>query len=147
MHMEIIEVKEYNPIYFVAIQKLVNELGSHIQLSESYFREIISAENCYLFLLKEEECIIGMFSIGIYRTPTGSKGWIEDVVIDENTRGKGYGRVMMEYAISFVQSLQIQMLMLTSNPSRVAANKLYQSLGFEQKETNVYRMITNNSTK
>lgn len=33
-------------------------------------------------------------------------------------------------------------LHLTSNPMRVAANKLYQSLGFQRKETNCYQMMT-----
>ncbi len=140
--MEIIEIKKYNSDYLVVIQKLLSELmGKPVQFPESSFKEILSSENSHLFFLKDKESVIGMFTVGIYKSPTGSKAWIEDVVVDNNVRGKGLGRLIMEYAISYVKSLCVETLMLTSNPSRVIANKLYQSLGFEQKETNVYRMI------
>lgn len=140
--MEIIEIKKYHPDYLPAVQKLLDQLtGSPIQLTEAYFNDMLLSESSHLFFLEDGGLIIGMFTIGIYKTPTGSKAWIEDVVIDNNARGQGWGRLIMEHAISYVQSQSIETLMLTSNPSRVAANNLYQSLGFEHKETNVYRMI------
>jgi ribosomal protein S18 acetylase RimI-like enzyme len=82
-----------------------------------------------------------MLTVGIYHSPTGGKAWIEDVVVDENFRGQGLSKLLVLHAIEFVKSQHIPLLMLTSNPSRIAANKLYQSMGFERKETNVYRMI------
>lgn len=81
-----------------------------------------------------------MLTVGIYHSPTGGKAWIEDVVIDEAYRGKGLSKMLVRHAIDFVKSQGISALMLTSNPKRTAANKLYQTMGFEQKETNVYRM-------
>lgn len=139
--MEIIEVKEFNDSYLFAVRKFLNQLvADPVRFTESDFKGIISAENSYLFLLTDKESVLGMLTVGVYKSPTGSKAWIEDVVIDEGARGKGYGRFIMEHAVSFVRSLGCTMLMLTSNPSRVAANKLYRSLGFERKETNVYRM-------
>lgn len=141
--MKIIEIKEYTTQYYTAVQRLITGLITKPHsFSESYFKEIISSQNSHLFLLIEEDKqIAGMLTVGIYKSPTGIKGWIEDVVVDDNYRGKGLGRIIMEHAISFTESLGVETLMLTSNPSRIAANKLYQSLGFEQKETNVYRMV------
>ena len=75
-----------------------------------------------------------------YLTPTGIKHWIEDVVVDDQFRGRSLGRKLIEHAIKELSTAGKSSLMLTSNPTRVAANQLYQSVGFEQKETNVYKM-------
>ena len=82
-----------------------------------------------------------MLTVGTYYSPTGGKAWIEDVVIDQKFRGEGLSKKLVAHAIDFVRSLQIPTLMLTSNPQRVAANKLYQTLDFKEKKTNVYKMI------
>ena len=65
---------------------------------------------------------------------------IEDVVMDEKYRGQGFSNQLVTHAVRFVTEQGIPLIILTSNPTRIAANKLYQKLGFEQKQTNVYRM-------
>ena len=61
-------------------------------------------------------------------------------MVDEAYRGKALGRKLVDYAIGLARERGIQVLMLTSKPKRVAANALYRSVGFESKETNVYKM-------
>jgi ribosomal protein S18 acetylase RimI-like enzyme len=80
-----------------------------------------------------------MLTIATYDIPTGIKAWIEDVVIDESQRGKGYGRELMLYAIKFAESIGAEAIELTSRPSRISANHLYQKLGFVIRETNLYK--------
>ena len=63
------------------------------------------------------------------------------MVVSESYRGQGIGKKLMDFAIQFVKEQGVSLLMLTSNPARVAANNLYVKLGFEKKETNVYRMV------
>ncbi|GAB6119316.1 GNAT family N-acetyltransferase [Dysgonomonas termitidis] len=109
-------------------------------MTESYYRKLLASDNSYLFFITDGGNIAGMLTVGVYKSPTGIKAWIEDVVVDDSYRGQGLGRLLVEHAISFAGSLGAGSLMLTSNPSRVAANKLYQSLNFARKETNVYRM-------
>ena len=82
-----------------------------------------------------------MLTLGKYYSPTGCKAWIEDVVVDNAYRGQGLGRMLVEEAIEQARGWGAETLMLTSNPKRIAANALYRSLGFEPKETNVYRMV------
>lgn len=138
---EIIEIKDFIPSYMEPVQRLLDQLTTHpVALTETLLREIISQENTHLFFLLKDKEIAGMITVGIYYSPTGGKAWIEDVVIDSNFRGQGLSKLLVTHAIRFVKSRHIPLLMLTSNPSRVAANKLYQTLGFEQKQTNVYRM-------
>ena len=137
----IIEIKTYSQEYHEAMQRFLNQLTtSPMVLTESMFHQLLSSENCHLFFIMKDEQIAGMLTVGIYYSPTGGKAWIEDVVVDETFRGQGLSKLLVAHAIEFVKSQQIPLLMLTSNPKRIAANKLYQAMGFERKETNVYRM-------
>ena len=137
----IIEIKTYSPEYHEAMQRFLNQLTtSPMVLTESMFHQLLASENSHLFFIMKDKQIAGMLTVGIYYSPTGGKAWIEDVVVDETFRGQGLSKQLVAHAIEFVKSQQIPLLMLTSNPKRIAANKLYQAMGFERKETNVYRM-------
>lgn len=137
----IIKIKTYSPEYHEAMQRFLNQLTTNpMVLTESMFHQLLASENSHLFFIMKDEQIAGMLTVGIYYSPTGGKAWIEDVVVDETFRGQGLSKLLVAHAIEFVKSQQIPLLMLTSNPKRIAANKLYQAMGFERKETNVYRM-------
>ncbi len=137
----IIEVSEPKDDYIKAVNSLLGQLTRtpHVFSSED-LREIIASGNSRLFLLSCNGTIAGMLTIGFYRSPVGKKAWIEDVVIDRKFRGKSLGKDLVKHAIEYVESEGGCTLMLTSNPSRIAANSLYKSLGFEIKQTNVYRL-------
>ena len=137
----IIEINTYSPEYHEAMQRFLDQLTpEHMILTEEMVKQLIASENSHLFFLMQDEQVAGMLTVGIYYSPTGGKAWIEDVVVDEAFRGQGLSKLLVAHAIQFVESKQIPLLMLTSNPTRVAANKLYQAMGFGRKETNVYRM-------
>ena len=137
----IIEINTYSPEYHEAMQRFLDQLTpEHMTLTEEMVKQLITSENSHLFFLMQDEQVAGMLTVGIYYSPTGGKAWIEDVVVDEAFRGQGLSKLLVAHAIQFVESKQIPLLMLTSNPTRVAANKLYQAMGFGRKETNVYRM-------
>lgn len=138
---QIIEIHNYTPEYLEIVQQFLNQLTSHpMVLTEDAFKKLLADTSSHLFFLLKDNEIAGMLTVGIYQSPTGSKAWIEDVVIDNAFRGQGLSKPFLKYAIEFVRQQGIPLLMLTSNPKRIAANNLYQSLGFERKETNVYRM-------
>jgi ribosomal protein S18 acetylase RimI-like enzyme len=80
-----------------------------------------------------------MLTLASYLAPTGRKWWIEDVVVDERYRGCGIGQALVENAALEVHNHGGGSLLLTSRPSREAANRLYQRAGFEKRETNVYK--------
>lgn len=137
----IIEIKTYSSEYHKAMQRFLDQLTtSPMTLTEEMFHQLLASGNSHLFFLLKDGQIAGMLTVGIYHSPTGGKAWIEDVVVDETFRGQGLSKQLVAHAIEFVKSRQIPSLMLTSNPKRIAANKLYQAMGFSQKETNVYRM-------
>ena len=140
---EIIELKEYRAEYIGPMQRLLDQLTSRpVQLTEALLREIIADRNTHQFLLLENGEVAGMLTVGFYSSPTGGKAWMEDVVVDNAHRGRGLSKLLVAHAIAFVKEQQVPLLMLTSNPKRIAANQLYRRMGFERKETNVYRMKT-----
>jgi len=83
--------------------------------------------------------ILGSLTLAMFLIPTGRRAWIEDVVVDDAARGKGVGRLLNDVAIEKAKAAGAKTVDLTSRPSREAANRLYQRIGFEQRETNVYR--------
>ena len=86
--------------------------------------------------------IVGCASLCVFDSPTGRKGHIEDVVVSSACRGQHLGRKLLEYILDYARTdLAPIDIHLTSRPARVAANTLYRSLGFEQRDTNVYRLI------
>lgn len=136
-----IEIEDLKPDYLEAINRLIAQLStcSHT-FTEAELNSLIASPQSHLYALEYDEKIIGMVTLCIYQCPTGRKAWIEDVVVDQNHRGKGYGKLMLRKAMEECQNRGNVTLMLTSRPSRIVANQLYQSLGFEKRETNVYKM-------
>jgi ribosomal protein S18 acetylase RimI-like enzyme len=139
--MNIKEIKRFNKITYQAVCRLLPQLDPDaVVLAEDKFRKIISSEGTHFFVAEDEKRnISGILSAVVYHIPTGTKFWIEDVVVDEEFRGKGIGKALMLHAMAFAKEMGAKSVDLTSRPSRIAANKLYQELGFELRETNVYR--------
>lgn len=138
--MEIIEVTKYTVQINDAINRFLKILTGreHVISSES-LQEIIANKETSLFVLIDDLGIAqGMLTLACYSSPWGKKGWIEDVVVDDSCRGQGWGRKLVQYAIDIAKEKKVDAVMLTSNPKRIAANKLYQNMNFDQKETNVY---------
>ena len=124
-----------------AINQLLPQLSANAKgLSLDRLGELVESDNTLIFLGTDENgCILGMLSLIVIKIPTGNKAWIEDVVVDQAARGKGLGKSLMNHALEQAKKLGAKSIDLTSRPSRESANKLYQALGYEIRETNVYR--------
>ena len=101
--------------------------------------EIIEHDAATLLLASEGEKILGSMTLIIFPIPTGLRAWIEDVVVDESFRGRGVGEALNRRAIEIAWAAGAKTIDLTSRPSRSAANRLYQRLGFVARDTNIYR--------
>jgi ribosomal protein S18 acetylase RimI-like enzyme len=87
----------------------------------------------------QDHNIVGSLTLTLLRIPTGIRAWIEDVVVDEATRGSGVGTALTEQALRLAREAGARTVDLTSRPEREAANRLYQRLGFTRRSTSVYR--------
>ena len=121
------------------INRLLLQLSSSgRQLAFLAFRKIFSEKNIHLVVLRDKKKIIGMGTLIIMPTTTGLRSRIEDVVVDSEYRGQGLGEKLTKHLMGIAKKNKVSVIELSSRPSRVAANNLYQKLGFEQKETNSY---------
>jgi len=102
---------------------------------------IVSSATATLFVAKDDDAIVGTLTLVIFSIPSGLRAWIEDVVVDEGARGEGVGEALTTSALVLARSRGVRTVDLTSRSSREAANALYVKLGFEIRETNVYRFL------
>ncbi|MEU4238260.1 GNAT family N-acetyltransferase [Actinoplanes sp. NPDC026619] len=86
--------------------------------------------------------IVGALTLVLFPIPTGLRAWIEDVVVDEAARGMGVGAALTREAVRLAREAGARTVDLTSRPSRAAANRLYERLGFELRDSKVYRLAT-----
>ena len=139
--MKITEIDDFHPGLTDSIYRLLRQLtDKQLDFSDDALRLIIESPNSHLLVATEDDELVGMLTIATYISPTGKKAWIEDVVVEATQRGGGLGRALVEHAIGYCREVGIDTVYLTSNPKRVAANALYQSVGFGRKETNMYKM-------
>jgi ribosomal protein S18 acetylase RimI-like enzyme len=123
------------------VERLVRQLSrSSPAPSPAELEELIGSPASHLLLARDDDdTVVGMLTLAVFRVPTGLRAWIEDVVVDEAVRGRGVGAELTNAAIHLANQRGARTVDLTSRPSREAANRLYQRLGFVQRETNVYR--------
>jgi ribosomal protein S18 acetylase RimI-like enzyme len=118
---------------------LVPQLSSSPPPTADQLAQIVASPHSVLYLARLDGCIVGSLTLAFYRIPTGLKAWIEDVVVDQSVRGQGVGEALSRAAVDEARRRGAKHVSLTSRPSRDTANRLYQRLGFEPYDTNVYR--------
>lgn len=124
-----------------AFVRLIPQLSNSNPPSDAVTLEaIVASESSVLLVAVSDGEIVGSLTLVLVAIPTGLRAWIEDVVVDEAARGRGVGEALNEEAIRRARARGARTVDLTSRPSREAANRLYARLGFEKRETNVYRL-------
>lgn len=123
-----------------ACSRLIPQLSSSSPApTHQELAEIIQSPATVLLVARVDGKIAGILTLATFRIPTGIRAWIEDVVVDEAGRGHGVGQALNITAIEEARKRGAITVDLTSRPSREAANRLYQRIGFEARTTNVYR--------
>jgi ribosomal protein S18 acetylase RimI-like enzyme len=123
-----------------AMARLLPQLSSASPPDAAALVRMISGGST-LFVARVDGRIVGSLTLVFYRIPTGLKAWIEDVVVDEAARGLGVGEALSVAALDEARRRGVKYVSLSSRPSRGAANRLYQRLGFAARDTNVYRYV------
>ena len=128
---------------------LMQELNSELKVSAEMIRKVAASQQSHLFVLeKEDGGIVGTATLCVFESLLGLNANVEDVVVLTPFRGQHWGRTLMEYLIDYARrELKEVNIYLTSRPQRVVANEMYRTLGFERRETNVYKMAIKNSDK
>jgi ribosomal protein S18 acetylase RimI-like enzyme len=126
-----------------AFARLMPQLSSSASApSRDQLEEIVSSPATTMFVAHDDSgTIVGSLTLAHFRTPSGVRAWIEDVVVDESARGRGIGGELVAEAVRLAEELGARTVDLTSRPFREAANTLYEKAGFVARDTNVYRYV------
>jgi len=135
------EATEVSDELVAAFRRLVPQLSkSAPPTSREELDEIARSPATVLLVARDDAgTVVGSLTLVVFRIPTAMRAWIEDVVVDEAARGTGVGELLNREALRVAAGRGAKTVDLTSRPAREAANRLYQRLGFKQRDTNVYR--------
>ena len=140
MKIDILKEADLNSIIQNQISGLFKQLSPDKR--QVALNNILESKNQITFAYcTENEEIIGIALMGTYKVISGNKGWIEDVVVDKNYRGKGIGRKLMEKLLEIARQKELTEVLLFTEDHRIPAINLYNSLDFHQKESRIYSRI------
>jgi ribosomal protein S18 acetylase RimI-like enzyme len=131
-----------DPELYGAVVRLLPQLSGSAAPPTAYDLEtIIESPATTLFVARDRAArIVGMLTLAVFKAPSGVRAWIEDVVVDAAVRHQGVGGALVEAALVTARRAEARTVDLTSRPDRADANRLYEHLGFDRRETNVYRL-------
>jgi GNAT superfamily N-acetyltransferase len=140
MTVEVVVAEQVDDELAAALGSLIPQLSSSSPPpTADELGAIVASPDSVLYLARLDGRIVGSLTLAFYRIPTGLKAWIEDVVVDASARGHGVGEALNKAAIDEARRRGAKHVSLTSRPSRESANRLYQRLGFDPYDTNMYR--------
>lgn len=133
-------VERVTPEVIEAVTTLTSHLSSSARPpTAEHVAQIVDSAATVLLVARDGPTIVGMLTLVLFHIPTGVRALIEDVVVDQSARGRGVGESLTRHAIERAKQAGARTIDLTSRPSREAANRLYQRLGFVKRDSNTYR--------
>ena len=144
--MKIVVLNNLTESQLSDLQLLLGELVSDVIIGPDKIKGAVAEPGTHIFAaIDEEGHIRGCAVMCINTLLTGIQATVENVIVSSSCRGKHMGRALMEFLIEYARTHYGNIVLnLTSNPKRVAANNLYRSLGFQHRETNVYKLELKN---
>jgi ribosomal protein S18 acetylase RimI-like enzyme len=141
MSIEVEAVRQVTDELVEACRRLLPQLSSAAATpdADDLGRILDHQANTLLVARDQGGAIVGMLTLVSFPLPSGQRARIEDVVVDQDARGRGVGTALTMAAIDLAQRQGARGVDLTSRASRAAANRLYQRLGFQLRDSNVYR--------
>ncbi len=135
------EATAVTPELVAAFRRLTPQLSKTAPVpGGAELAEMVRSPATVLLMARDgEKGLVGSMTLVLFRIPTGIRAWIEDVVVDQDSRGRGVAEILCREALNRASAAGARTVDLTSRPSREAANRLYRRLGFVERETNVYR--------
>jgi len=134
------ELLSYSQQDLSDLNELMHELSASSYWDDSLLRNAMSDQNTHVYVIRDGGHIVGTATLCMMHSLEFTKASIESVVVSSLYRGKGYGRMLMDFILSDANKLEIHHLHLTSNPKRIAANEMYRKIGFQKYETNCYKI-------
>ncbi len=140
MSVDIEVLNEVTDEVVEAFARLLPQLSSSAPpLDAAALSAIVASGASTVLLARVNSQIVGTLTLAVFPIPTGIRAWIEDVVTDEAARGQGVGQALTVAALAIARNAGARTVDLTTRPSREAAGRLYERIGFERRDSRLYR--------
>lgn len=101
---------------------------------------VVRSEDAPTYVAESGERVVGMVTLCIFRTLTGPKAYLDHLVVAPDSRRQGIGRALVRHAIEQAKAAGASRVDLSANDEKQAARALYESLGFQQRDTRSFRL-------
>ena len=135
------ELSSYTSQDLADLDALMHDLSATSFCNEELLDNALNDANVHVYVIRDEGHIVATGTLCIKHTLEFTIADVESVVVSSKCRGRGYGKELMTAMVEVAKKMNAHHIQLTSNSARVAANRLYQELGFERYETNCYKMM------
>ena len=115
-----------------AVQRLLRLLSEDAE---------VTASDAPTYVAEQDGVVVGMVTLCVYTTLTGTKAYLDHLVVAPDARRRRVGRALVEYAIERARDAGASRVDLTARATKREAHALYRSLGFEQRETLLLRRL------
>ena len=122
-----------------AIERLLPQLSARATFDPARLMSMLGHDATDLIVARAGGRLVGMATLVSIPLPTGVRGHLDDVVVDQDLRGRGIARLLLEAVIELARERQLRTLDLTSRPSREPAIRLYESVGFQRRDSTLMR--------
>ncbi|HEV3244770.1 MAG TPA: GNAT family N-acetyltransferase [Candidatus Paceibacterota bacterium] len=122
------------------LRQLLHDPSEYKPISLKTLQAIVGERNTIAVVARDGKKMIGIGLLFVINKVRGKYGYLEDMIVDADHRGRGIGEKLTQKLLNVARSKKLKTIELSTRPSRIAANRLYQKFGFEHKETNVYRL-------
>jgi ribosomal protein S18 acetylase RimI-like enzyme len=131
---------DVSPELVDAFGRLLPQLSSTAApLDQAAVERMVTCDANTVLVARVAGTIVGTLTLVLLPLPAGVRGRIEDVVADGDARGKGIAGRLVREALRIAAEAGARTVDLTSRPDREAANRLYERIGFQARQSKVYR--------
>lgn len=140
MDIRVEVVREADEGLVDALGRLIPQLSSAAgPLDAEAVRRMVTCDANTVLVARTPDAVVGTLTLVLLPLPSGVRARIEDVVVDGAARGRGVARLLTREALRIAREASARTVDLTSRPDRAAANRLYEQLGFQARQSTVYR--------
>lgn len=120
---------------------------SDIPNAENFLKERIENKDSEIFVAEKDGELVGFVQLyPLFSSTRMSRYWLlNDLYVNENHRGKGYSKELIEEAKELCGSSKACGVLLETGKSNDIGNQLYPSCGFELYDSVNFYEWTNNS--
>lgn len=141
MTVEISPLESVTSEVVEAFDRLLPQLSASAKpIGAAELEALLGWRGTTVLLARLDGRIVGTLTLVLFPVPSGLRAWVEDVVVDSSARGNGVGAALTTHALSLARAGGARTVDLTSRPSRMAAHRLYEGLGFGVRDSRLYRI-------